>query len=350
MLRLHLLPETPETGPAHACAAIRLINPWTHPSIARRVEVTIGPRLPGGRLDAVLTQRSGPVGATLTGLQELVRELRTRRIPLLQDLDDDLPTEHPSLRVEAELTKWQVRPRVRYLLRQAAAVTVSTPALAARVARINPAVHVWANALDERLALPSLPRAEGAELGYFGTLSHLEDLLSVVQPLEEALAAQSRRPRVEFCGISEDSRVARLFSATAEVALRPVDGDYPRFIRAQQQRPGWQAGIAPLADNAFNRGKSDIKFLDYALFGVPGIYADTPVYAAVQDGETGLKAAPGQFGIALARMLGDAGLRQRIRSRARDWVLEDRVLSRRAPELLAILESVLDGAACRVAA
>ena len=70
----------------------------------------------------------------------------------------------------------------------------------------------------------------------------------------------------------------------------------------------------------------------------------------MQDGETGLKAAPGQFGAALARLLGDAGLRQRIRGRARDWVLEERVLSRRAPELLAILESVLDGAARRVAA
>jgi glycosyltransferase involved in cell wall biosynthesis len=105
-----------------------------------------------------------------------------------------------------------------------------------------------------------------------------------------------------------------------------------------------------LAENTFNRGKSDIKFLDYALFGVPGIYTDTPVYAAVRDGETGLKVAPGQFGTALARLLGDTGLRQRIRSRARDWVLEERVLARRAPELLAILEAVLDGAPSQVAA
>jgi glycosyltransferase involved in cell wall biosynthesis len=341
MLRLHLLPETPAEGPAHACAAIRLLHPWQHPSLAHAVSVTTGPGLPPGRLDAVVTQRAGPPTLSLAGLQAMVGELRRRRIPLIQDLDDDLLSEHPSARVEAQLAAHGTRPRLRFLLREADAVVTSTPALAERVARLAPAVHVWPNALDERLALP-LPSAEGAALGYFGTLSHLEDFLPVVGPLEAALARRGGRPRVELCGIAEDARLGGLFQHAASVVLLPPDGDYPRFLAGRQQAPRWCAGIAPLADNPFNRGKSDIKFLDYALFGAPGIYADLPVYAAVQDGVTGLKAPPGGFGAALTRLLGDPPLRQRIRRQAREWVLEERVLARRAPDLLAILHRVLD--------
>ena len=163
-------------------------------------------------------------------------------------------------------------------------------------------------------------------------------------PLETALARRPGRPRVEFCGVAEDARIGQLFAGVADVTLLPVDGDYPSFMRTRQRQAPWAAGIAPLADSAFNRGKSDIKFLDYALFGAPGIYADLPVYAEVRDGETGLKAAPGEFGTALLRLLEDPPLRRRIRTQAREWVLEQRVLARRAPELLGILHRVLDRA------
>lgn len=349
MLRLHLIPETPATGPAHGCAEIRLLRPWRHPWVTARAQVTTGPRLPSGRLDAVITQRAGPVATSLSDLQALVAELRLRRIPLLQDLDDDLLTEHPSAWVERGIAG--LRPQVRFLLREADAVITSTQALAARVGRLNPRVLVWPNALDEALVLPLEDRPEGdIDLGYFGTLSHLEDLLTVVGPVGAALAGRPRRPRFELCGISEDARVAGLFAAQADVTLQPVQGDYARFMQAPQQAAPYRVGMAPLGDNAFNRSKSDIKFLDYALFGVPAVFADLPVYAAVRDGETGLKAAPADFGEAVGRLLEDAGLRERIRRNARDYLLEERVLGRCIGGLWDILHRVLDRAPAEAAA
>lgn len=351
MPRLHLLPETPPAGPVFASAAIRLLNPWRHPALGRGHQVSAGPRLPPGRLDAVVTQRGGPLGATLAEVQALVAETRARGARLILDLDDDLLAEHPAPQVEAELAAGDLRPRLRFLARAADAVIVSTPALAARLGRLNPAVHVWANALDERLARPGAPEGgEGAELGYFGTLSHLPDLMAVVGPLQAALARRPARPRVELCGIAADPRLGQVFAGVAEVTLLPAHGDYAGFLAARQAARPWAAGIAPLVDCPFNRAKSDIKFLDHALFGTPGIYPDLPVYAAVQPGETGLLAPLAGFGEALARLLDDPGLRRRIRRQARDWVLAERVLARRAPDLGAILGRVLDRAAPATAA
>jgi glycosyltransferase involved in cell wall biosynthesis len=349
MLHLHLIPETPATGPVYGCAEIRLLRPWRHPWLAGKAKVTSGPRLPSGRLDAVITQRAGPVGASLADVQMLIAECRHRGIPRLHDLDDDLLSEHPSPPLEVWIDDG--RPRLRALLRDADAVITSTPTLASRVMRLNTHVFTWANALDEALVRPGEPTPEGpVDLGYFGTLSHLEDLLSVVQPLGAALAQRVPRPKVAICGISEDARIASLFASQAEVSLLPVEGDYARFLRIGQERPAWRAGIAPLADSAFSRSKSDIKFLDYALCGIPGIYADVPVYAAVVDGETGLKAAPSEFGHALRRLLDDTALRERIRRNARDYLMTERLIGRRIGSLWDILQQVLDKGARKASA
>lgn len=337
--RLHALPETAEHGGVWACAAIRLLRPYGHASVARRAEVSSGPRLPrGGRIDAVLVQRGGPIGFTIGDAVELVRETRRRGARLIYDLDDDLLGEHPSPAVEAGTAPH--RPRIRLFLREADLVVASTEVLAARLRRINPRVAVWPNALDEALVAERAAEVEeGADLGYFGTASHLEDMLSVLAPVEAALAARPGRPVVELRGVSDDPRLAALMAWRCEIRQVPPDGDYPAFMRSMQRGPRWRAGIAPLAANPFNEAKSDIKFLDYAAFGHPGVYARGPAYAAVRDGETGLLAGSAEeWGAAVGRLLEDVALRRRIRAASLDYLMRERVLARRAGELLDLVE------------
>jgi glycosyltransferase involved in cell wall biosynthesis len=99
--------------------------------------------------------------------------------------------------------------------------------------------------------------------------------------------------------------------------------------------------MSPLAANRFNDAKSDIKFLDYAVFGAPAIVPANSVYGAVRDGETGILAAPGEWGAALRRLLEDGDLRRRIRVNAREYLMQERTLARRAGDLWPILQSVV---------
>jgi hypothetical protein len=331
LLHLHLIPESPPGGPHWACAEIRLLRPYRHPSLQTRIRTTVGRSLPSERVDAVVVQRGGPGVCDLDYVVELVRQIRRRGLPMIHDIDDDLLAEHPSDRVEKAIAP--NRPRVRFLMGEADLVIASTEALAARVARINPNVRVWRNALDERLV--------DADLGYVGTVSHLEDLLGVVESLQEGLSGLADRPSVEICGVDDKARSAQLFSGQAEVSVVPTSEGYSRFMSRFQQRKPWKAGIAPLSDNLFNAGKSDIKFLDYALFGIAAVYPRGEVYGEVVHGETGLVAGPGEWGTMVRRLIEEPDLRRRIRAGAFDHLMQQRVLARRAPALFDILDETL---------
>src|SRR5690606_11964143 len=51
----------------------------------------------------------------------------------------------------------------------------------------------------------------------------------------------------------------------------------------------FSAGVAPLEETGFNNFKSDIKFLEYSMMGLPGLYSDYGAYrAAVKNGATGI--------------------------------------------------------------
>ena len=339
-MRIHLIPETPISGPPWACAEIRLLRPYQHPLMQRHIQVSTGPRLPVDRVDAVVVQRTLTSDATLNDAIMLLHDIRHRDIRLIYDLDDDLLSPHPTPAVEQNIMP--SRSRVRLLLREADAVIVSTAPLANRVRHLNPSVFIWPNAIDERLASETKPTDdEGADIGYFGTMSHLSDLLSVLESMEEAMSNLPERPEMELCGISGDPRLSDLFAAQCDVRLLPVNGHYAAFQARLQQHTHWKTGLAPLADELFNHCKSDIKFLDYALAGIPGVYADCQAYGSVLDGETGLKAAPNGFGIAVRRLLEDHDLRRHIRTNARRHVMEHRTLHQCVPALLDIVKQIL---------
>ncbi len=171
-----------------------------------------------------------------------------------------------------------------------------TGALRDRVRHLNSRVTALPNALDERRLPAALParQASGSKIGYFGTFTHRADLMWSAAPLRAALSRLRGRATVVLCGISPDDRVHALFEGLAPVETMPVTADYESFLEMMSQRADWDVGLAPLAAGQFESTKSDIKFLEYAAFGIPAIYSAHPTYAAVQHGITGM-AAPEQW-------------------------------------------------------
>ncbi len=98
--------------------------------------------------------------------------------------------------------------------------------------------------------------------------------------------------------------------------------DYVRFLRSLD------IGLAPLIPTDYNRGRSDVKFLEYASQGVAGIYADLqPYQSSVVHGMTGLLSqSPEQMIEHLETLRTDPALRMRLRKQAYEYLAKHRQL------------------------
>jgi len=102
------------------------------------------------------------------------------------------------------------------------------------------------------------------------------------------------------------------------------------------------AGVMPLSDSAWERGKSALKLIQYLAAGIVGVAS--PVGAncdVVQDGENGLLAATDEEWIGkLSLILENSLLRQRLASAGRQTVEAHYSVQANAPKWIDLLQSV----------
>lgn len=333
MMKIHLLVERDRYGNPHGSGQIRLLRPFSHPTLAEHFQVTTEDVPLQAGTDVVIVERGWRADATLESVETLVASIRKTGAKLIYTLDDNLPDLH-LYQPWHEFSTDGKRNIVRFLLRQADGVIVSTDALKRRLQKLNPKIYVVPNALDERLFLPppaqEKPAAKSLVIGYMGTHSHLHDLMMVLEPLRAAL--HNYRDEIEFqlVGIAEDGRLIQCFDALPHCVLNTSGNHfYPDFVPWAKEHLRWDMAIAPLEDNPFTRCKSDIKFLDYALLGIPAIYSDVEAYRhTVKHGQSGLLCdnTPKTWHAALIEMIENASLRQRLACTAREFATAHRLL------------------------
>ncbi|MBX3052741.1 MAG: glycosyltransferase [Caldilineaceae bacterium] len=343
--RLLVLYEYSPVGLPHGSAYIRLLQPLAHPSIAERFYVTISPVYYGQEAEIVVVDRLWRPDCTPEMAAILAEDVHHRGAKLIYQIDDDLlalPGDSPAAQTKREI--------VSIFLHEAHGVLVSTPALRARYASLNTQIQVVGNALDEQLIVQGvrMPRRDGARfvLGYMGTKTHDSDLEMILPALAEI--GQSTRLPLELQiigGINRDNLWHDLQSLPFPVThLTPPTPEYPQFLPWFTSNVRWDMALAPLQDTPFNRAKSDIKFLDYAALGAPGIYSDLPVYSrSVRHAETGLLAAndTASWVAALGRLMEEAALRGELAANARRYLYNERVLAVRAGDWANALEAIL---------
>jgi len=340
--RVHVIPETEDITRPNACAALRLVNRFTHPTIADSFKVSLGSTMPAEAVDLVVLQRLGSVMGSNEAVEDLVWSLKRGGTKLLYDIDDNLLDCHPDLETEQAIAPH--RRNVRLLLREADHVTVSTPLLRDRLQRLNSNITVVPNALDERrlTADGMVVRADDAfRIGYFGTLTHLRDLMSILGSLRAALFSLPRPPTLVICGVSQETRILSTFDGVANVEVFPTTGDYESFLDSMFSEVRWDIGLAPLVNGTFEMAKSDIKFLEYAAFGVPGVYADHPAYTTVRNGITGLIASPDAWAASITELAASPEMRARIVEASRHYLFSTRTLATANEGLATVIDQLL---------
>jgi len=312
--------------PAYACARLRVLEPVR--ALGRSVRLLQGaiPRGPGhavatdilAQADLVLIQRYFPCPQTAQVLETIFAAGK----PVVYDTDDDFAAIGPDHPFHARMA--DILPHIRRTVRRAHLVTVSTPVLAAVLAEENPTVRVLPNLLPDALWHPAPPPSRPiVAIGMAATATHHGDLAPLENVLSRLAGSLAGKARFAFYGCPPTPE------AFPRASIIPFAPDYPAYA-ARLPRLGWGIGLAPLADTAFNRAKSPIKWLEYAVSGICGIFADLPPYRdVVVPEETGLLVGPepAAWAEAISRLVADTALRRRIAARAFETVAAKHMLS-----------------------
>lgn len=278
------------------------------------------------------------------GLADLVRDRRAAGRPTVFEANDDFFDLQPWNPIAPAWADPAVPALYRHLLRTADAVQTSTEALADRWRAMGARrVAVFDNHLAEpqpRLAPPGQPGpGRPLTLGWAGSPGHFADLYWVAPTLLRWLDAH---PDARLALMTGESARAFVPLPADRLVFRPFGtrADYLAFL------DGLDIGFAPLLPTAYNRGRSDVKHLEYAARGVPGLYSDVgPYRARIRPGETGLLFADlAGFAAGLDRLAGDAALRDAIRERAHAAALRERRLPDHVPERLAWYQGLIAAA------
>lgn len=332
-----VVPELLDNGQFSPCAYIRLLQPLDHPAIGAGFDIVLADAEEAlrYRADIIATQRYAV--PDVAAAAALAAHCRRTGATLAYDLDDDLlhiPRDHSDAR--------ELRPKakvVQRLLRDAGAVFVSTPALAESLAPLRPDAVVVPNGLDERLwadlptgATPERrARAGPVRLLCMGTATHARDFAVIEPALGRLKDTFGGRVTIDILGVSTRADLPDWVNRPA--MPQNATATYPGFVNWITQQAGWDIGLAPLADTAFNRCKSAIKTLDYAALGLAVVASDVAVFrGSLAEGPGGMLAAnrPDAWYAALSRLVRDRELRRGLARGAVEAFTAQGTLARQA--------------------
>lgn len=122
-------------------------------------------------------------------------------------------------------------------------------------------------------------------IGFMGSLHKDIDFEFVEEALLKIMEEYSDKVQLEFMGFIPEN-----LKGLPNVKHFSFIPDYDTFIEFFKSRE-WDIGLAPLANTAFNRSKTNNKFREYSALGVPGIYSNIITYNEdVRNKENGLLA------------------------------------------------------------
>jgi GT2 family glycosyltransferase/glycosyltransferase involved in cell wall biosynthesis len=311
---------------------VRLLSPYRQDALAETWEtrVFLGASLPRpGEADIAVVQRDLPE-SLWEEITPWTREWRAAGGRLIYEIDDDL-TDVAALEARDYVGGADaLAKRVRAYLEAADVVTVSTPHLAALFQQYAAKIMVVPNRIDAELW--KKPLREGRadpdriRIGYVGTPTHTEDLRSI----QEVMSQLDQRADVSVEVIGAFQKIDPLFGT--RIGL-PHNSVYPVFTEWLQQAAEWDIAIIPLVDDAFNRSKSYLKFVECAALGAAIVCTDNAEYRQVAvDGENCLLVPNTQsaWREALTRLIDDPLLRQKLAARAhadayQNWTVQRHV-------------------------
>lgn len=218
--------------------------------------------------DAVVFQYAHEEGAL-----ELFEAIKIKypHLPILTEIDDNVlsvPTYNEAFQTYDPRSA--VRKRAIAQMRQSDGIIVSTPYLKEVFSEFNKNIWVVENSIDfkvwDRIKKGNKP---GVRIGWAGGSGHEGDFEPYAEGIKRILAKHKNARLVLLNGPAKTG-IPEFFKGVERVEHKAVWVPilkYPKLIMSED----FDIGIAPLVDSAFNRGKSNLKWLENSAMGIPTI-------------------------------------------------------------------------------
>lgn len=208
------------------------------------------------------------------------------------------------------------------------AIQFSVPELQRLYGCLNPCSAVFPNQITNTPPERKFENSKKIIIGWGGSHGHLEDMAEVAGPLMDWIVSKDNVQLYLMCSDPIWDLFERLPTTQKKQFMPGSLDDYCAFLKKID------IGLAPLKDTAFNRSRSDVKFLEYAVHGVmPVVQASVPYISTVKHGETGFlfEDASGMLDV-LEMLTDDGNLIFRVAQNAREYVIKDRLQHRHGKE------------------
>jgi SAM-dependent methyltransferase len=263
------------------------------------------PELPGTPRIAILHR---PLLLGEDGLSR-VRALLKKDYLVISEFDD-----HPNFLAERGVNLDEL-----LTFRAVHAVQTSTPDLAQSLAAENPEVGMFLNGVFELPKVQNYQNPDQLTL-FFAAINRRDDWAPLIGALNDV--ARAVGPRLRFHVMYDQAFFEAL--QTTHKQFSPMT-DYAGYMQALAQA---EIAFMPLTDTAFNRAKSDLKFIEAGAARVTALASRVVYGATIQDGVTGVmfNDEAGLRG-ALLRLLSYPEATKKIGDAARAYVGGERMLA-----------------------
>jgi glycosyltransferase involved in cell wall biosynthesis len=223
-----------------------------------------------------------------------IRAIRDKypRKPFITEADDDVtwtPTYNPAHECYAPGSI--IREVAVSQLKESDAVVTSTPYLAEVYSEFSDNIKVIPNCIDfpdwDKVDRGSKP---GIRIGWAGGANHDADL-EIIKPVVDKIIAKHKD--VTFVFVHGAPEYFRNRSGCEYVGSFAKIDKYPKHLGKQD----FDIGLFPLVDNSFNRGKSNLRYLEYSALKIPTVAyiktqnpGQTHIESTIKNGVDGLVA------------------------------------------------------------
>lgn len=269
--------------------------------------------------DIFLVQRFFPKAETASTLEKVFSTGK----PVLYETDDlldQIPPENPMYE--------RIKPNAPYIIDvigKATGLIVSTDEIKSHYTPLNPNIKVFRNRLcaERWHGIENQTDKQGpVTIGFAGTSTHQHDIKLIESAIFKAARVLEDRVRFVFWGAITDE--LRNLPNCTWLNTAVTFSEYPRRLASL----GFDIGLAPLNDSAFNRCKSNLKWLEYSMLGIPVICSDVKAFADAKHNHLAL-VVPNEeraWFEAIVRLVEDAELRRNLGKNAQEHVRQNYML------------------------
>lgn len=247
--------------------------------------------------------------------------------PILSEIDDDIFDVAPYNPAAATLSPGSHLTQIAIdQFKASDGIIVSTPYLKDVYSEFNENIYVVPNSIDcQKWDNAPKKKKSGIRIGWVGSGSHSKDL-ELLDKVFPAILERNKDAQFVICSYFQDDLSALPEFLLNRKGVKIVNKwspilKYPAHVAAQD----FDIGLAPLVDNKFNRGKSNLRWLEYSALGIPCVASNVGHFAeTVKDGVDGFLARDGaEITRKIQVLIDDSKLRKKMGRAAHARIAKD---------------------------